>query len=192
MKKFRITLLALVAGVALVGASCSSDDNEKSSETSTTTTAKAAESTTTMAEATQSIAEVASSNPDFSTLVSLVGAAGLAETLSGPGTFTVFAPTNEAFAKVDKATLDALAADPNGALKDVLTLHVLPTEVMAADAKAAVGTCVATVNGGKLKVEESGADLTIGGSKIVKTDIPATNGVIHVIDTVIVKPSPDC
>jgi transforming growth factor-beta-induced protein len=194
MKKFRITLLALVAGVALVGASCS-DDKESNAETSTTaTTEKAADSSssTTMEGATQSIAEIASSNPDFSTLVSLVGKAGLAETLSKSGTYTVFAPTDEAFAKVDQATLDQLAADPNGALKNVLTLHVLPTEVMAADAAAAVGQCVPTVNGGKLKIEKSGEDLTIGGAKIVKTDIPANNGVIHVIDTVITEPSAGC
>ena len=128
---------------------------------------------------------VSHSNPDFSTLVDLVGKAGLAEALSADGPFTVFAPTNEAFAKVDAATLDSLAADPTGALADVLKLHVVSGKIMAADAVAAAGTSIETLGGAKLKVEVSGGDVTVGGAKVVTTDLVGSNGVIHVIDSVI-------
>lgn len=189
--------LALVLGLALVAGACSSDDDtEASGDSETTSTAMEKESTTTseaeeMATADETIVDVAVANPDFSTLVELVTTAGLAETLSGDGPFTVFAPTDEAFAAVDPATLSALTADPTGALTDVLKLHVISGEVMAADAVAAVGTCVDTL-GGKVKIEKSGEDLTIGGAKIVTTDIAASNGVIHVLDGVITAPSTDC
>ena len=134
---------------------------------------------------TGTIVDIAASNPDFSTLVDLVGKAGLAEALSGKGPFTVFAPTNEAFAKVDKATLDALAADPTGALADVLKLHVVSGKIMAADAVKADGTSIETLGGGKLKVEVVNGEVMFGGAKVVKTDIVGSNGVIHVLDSVI-------
>ena len=140
---------------------------------------------------TQNIVEIAAGNPDFSTLVELVTAAGLAETLSGDGPFTVFAPTNEAFAAVPAATLEQLSADPTGALADVLKLHVIDSKVLAADAATLAGTCVDTL-GGKVKIEQSGDSLTIGGATITSTDIEGTNGVIHVIDGVITAPSTDC
>ncbi len=115
--RFLMTSAALVLGLSLVGAACS--DDESADDTTTTT---AAEETTTTETATedQTIVEIAVANPDFSTLVELVTAAELAETLSGEGPFTVMAPTDEAFAAVDEATLSALAADPTGALADVL------------------------------------------------------------------------
>jgi len=192
--KFLTSSLALVLGLALVAGACSSDDDtETSGDSDTSTTME--ETTTTAAEETatadETIVDVAVANPDFSTLVELVTTAGLAETLSGDGPFTVFAPTDEAFAAVDPATLSALTADPSGALTDVLKLHVISGEVMASDAVAAVGTCVDTL-GGKVKIEKSGEDLTIGGAKIVTTDIAASNGVVHVLDGVITAPSTDC
>ena len=194
-KKMLLIPLALLASFTLVAASCSSDD-DAGSDDATTTTAAAEEDmdTTTTAEMAtegETIVDIAASNPDFSTLVDLVTQAGLVETLSGDGPFTVFAPTNEAFAKVDPATVSALTADPQGALTDVLKLHVISGEVMAADATAAAGTCVDTL-GGKVKVEKSGDNLTIGGATIVDTDITASNGVIHVLDGVITAPSTDC
>lgn len=195
MKKFRTSLVALMAGVALVGAACS--DSEESEDTSadteeTTTTSEATTTTTVAETADQTIVEIAAGDESFSTLVSLVTAAGLAETLSGDGPFTVFAPTDEAFAAVPAETLEALQSDPQGALTEVLTLHVVPGTVMAADAADLVGQCADTVNGGKLKIEQSGENLTIGGATITATDIEASNGVIHVIDSVITAPSPDC
>ena len=133
----------------------------------------------------KTIVEIAQGNPDFSTLVKAVDAAGLVETLSGDGPFTVFAPTNAAFEKLPAGTLDSLLADPKGALTDVLKLHVVSGKIMAADAVAAAGTSIETVGGGKLKVEMSGSDVIVGGAKVVQTDIAGSNGVIHVLDSVI-------
>jgi uncharacterized surface protein with fasciclin (FAS1) repeats len=199
MKTFRTPLVAVVAGVALLGAACSdSDDSADDGSDATEETTSTTEATTTTAGEDESaasgdtIVDVAAGNEDFSTLVQLVTDAGLAETLSGEGPFTVFAPTNAAFAAVPAETLDALAADPQGALTEVLTLHVVAGEVMAADAAGLVGQCVDTVNGGKLKIEQSGDTLTIGGASISATDVEASNGVIHVIDSVITEPSADC
>ena len=134
------------------------------------------------------IVEVASANPDFSTLVTALKAAELVDTLSGPGPFTVFAPTNAAFEKLPAGTLDKLLADPKGALTDVLKLHVISGSVDAAAATAAAGTEVETL-GGKVAVAKDGEALTIGGAKIVTTDIKASNGIIHVIDAVITAPA---
>ena len=188
--KFLAPLVALLLGVSLVGAACSDDDSGASNDSATTTTEK---TTTTAGDAMgdETIVDIAAGNPDFSTLVSLVQSAGLAETLSGDGPFTVFAPTNAAFSKVPAATLQQLQADPTGALADVLKLHVVSGKVLAADAMQLDGQCVDTL-GGKVKIAKSGDDLTIGGATITQTDIEGSNGVIHVIDNVITAPSTDC
>lgn len=187
------TMFALLLGLGLVAAACSSDDESaKEANSETTSTTMASEGTeTTMAGETETIVDIAAGNPDFSTLVELVTAAGLGETLAGEGPFTVFAPTNSAFAALDPATVEALKADPQGALTEVLKLHVISGKVDAAAATAAAGTCVETL-GGKVKVEKSGDSLTIGGAPIVTTDIMASNGIIHVIDGVITAPSEGC
>ena len=128
------------------------------------------------------IVAVASGAGSFGTLVAAIQAAGLVETLQGDGPFTVFAPTDEAFAKIPKADLDALLADKEK-LVAVLTYHVVPGKVMAA---AVVELDSArTVQGQSIEIGTAGG-VTVDGAKVVKTDIPATNGVIHVIDTVIV------
>ncbi|HRF48407.1 MAG TPA: fasciclin domain-containing protein [Anaerolineales bacterium] len=123
----------------------------------------------------------------FNTLVTAVKAAGLVETLAGPGPFTVFAPTDAAFAKLPRATLNALLANP-AQLAAVLTYHVVPGKVMAADV---VGLSSATsVQGEAISIALSGGKVVLNGnSTVTATDIPATNGVIHVIDTVILPPS---
>ena len=118
----------------------------------------------------------------FNTLVTAVKAANLVDTLKGAGPFTVFAPTDEAFAKIPKATLDALLKD-QAKLKEVLTYHVVAGKVMAADVvkmKAAK-----TVQGSSAKVSVNGSTVMIDDAKVVKTDIATSNGVIHVIDTVL-------
>ena len=117
---------------------------------------------------------------NFKTLVAAVQAAGLVETLKGPGPFTIFAPSDEAFAKIPKAQLDALLAD-KAALTKVLTYHVVPAKVMAADVKEGQ---VPTVQGQALTVR-TGAGVMVNQSKVVATDVQASNGVIHVIDTVL-------
>jgi len=186
------TVFALLLGLGLVAAACSSDDEsaqEANSETTSTTTASGGSETT--APSDQTIVDIAAANPDFSTLVELVTLAGLGETLSGDGPFTVFAPTNSAFAALDPATVEALKADPQGALTEVLKLHVISGNVDAAAATAAAGTCVETL-GGKVKVEKVGDGLTIGGAPIVTTDIKGSNGIIHVLGGVITAPSEGC
>ncbi len=134
----------------------------------------------------QNIVQIAQANPDFSTLVQAVTAAGLAETLSGPGPFTVFAPTNAAFAALPAGTLDTLLADPTGQLANILKLHVVSGAVDSKAAIAAAGGTVETL-GGPVSVTLSGSDLMVGGAKVTTTDIKASNGVIHVIDAVITK-----
>jgi uncharacterized surface protein with fasciclin (FAS1) repeats len=128
----------------------------------------------------QDIVDVAVKAGSFKTLVAAVQAAGLVETLKGAGPFTVFAPTDEAFAKIPKATLDALLQD-KAALAKVLTYHVVPGKVMAADVKAGM---VKTVNGQALTVKTEGG-VMVDSAKVVATDVAASNGVIHVIDTVV-------
>jgi len=136
----------------------------------------------------QTIVEIAVSEPNFSTLVTAVTEAGLVETLSGPGPFTVFAPTNDAFAALPAGTLDSLLADPEGALTDILLLHVVSGAVDSEAAIAAAGGTVETL-GGPVSVELKGEDLYVGGAKVVATDIRASNGFIHVIDAVITAPA---
>lgn len=117
---------------------------------------------------------------NFKTLVTALQAAGLVDTLKGPGPFTVFAPTDEAFAKVPKAQLDALLQD-KAALSKVLTYHVVAGKVMAKDVKAGK---VKTVQGSEATLATQGG-VTIDGAKVVAADVAADNGVIHAIDTVI-------
>jgi uncharacterized surface protein with fasciclin (FAS1) repeats len=141
---------------------------------------------------TKNIVELAAATPDLSTLVTAVTAAGLTSTLSGPGPFTVFAPTNAAFAKIPPATLNALLAD-KAALTKVLTYHVVPGKVLKADIP--LGKAITTVQTGTLTINVVGSDVIItdakgGKSKIVTTDILATNGVVHLIDTVIMPADP--
>jgi uncharacterized surface protein with fasciclin (FAS1) repeats len=127
------------------------------------------------------IVDTAKSAGSFNTLVAAVQAAGLVDTLKGPGPFTVFAPTDAAFAKIPKAKLDALLKD-KAALTKILTYHVVPGSVMAADVKPGM---VKTVEGSSFKVGMMGGQVTVDKAHVVKTDIAADNGVIHVIDTVI-------
>mgnify|MGYP000429163727 CR=1 FL=1 len=117
----------------------------------------------------------------FKTLATALQAAGLVDTLKGKGPFTVFAPTDEAFAKIPKADLDALLKD-KAKLTAVLTYHVVPGKVMAADVKAGK---VKTVQGSELTVATAGG-VMVDNAKVVKTDITASNGVIHVIDSVVI------
>ena len=131
----------------------------------------------------KNIVEIASSDDNFSTLVTAVKAAGLVETLSSEGPFTVFAPTNEAFAKLPKETLDAVLADKEQ-LTAILTYHVVSGKVMAEDVVNLESAN--TVQGGSLKIETVGGNVMIDNAKVIKADIEAENGVIHVIDTVLI------
>ncbi|MEJ2666986.1 MAG: fasciclin domain-containing protein [Deinococcales bacterium] len=134
----------------------------------------------------QTIVGIAASNPQFSTLVKAVQAAGLVDTLNGPGPFTVFAPTDAAFAKLPAGQLDALLADKQALVK-VLTYHVVPGKLMAADVvKLRSAT---TAEGEPITITTSAKGVMVDDAQVTATDIVASNGVIHVIDSVILPPS---
>lgn len=174
MNRFRNIAVALLA-VSLLAAACGGDD--------------AAETTTTVAEETMddgTIVEVAGDAGVFSTLLAAAEAAGLVDTLNGEGPFTVFAPTDEAFAALPEGTLDALLADTDQ-LSEILLYHVVPGEVKAADV---VGlTSATTVQGSDIAITIDGETVVLNGSaNVVTTDVAASNGVIHIIDAVLLPP----
>jgi uncharacterized surface protein with fasciclin (FAS1) repeats len=180
-------MIAVLAVGALVLAACGDDDDDDA----TTTTTEAAAATTTAAAGTedQTIVEIASSNEDFSTLVAAVTAAGLADTLSGDGPFTVFAPTNEAFEAIPEATLTALLEPENQeTLTKILTYHVIAGEVLSTDIQPGA---VTTVEGTDLTIEVEGENVVLVdgmGNRVNVTavDVEGSNGVIHVIDGVLI------
>lgn len=126
------------------------------------------------------IVDTAVAAGNFKTLVTALNAAGLVDTLKGKGPFTVFAPTDEAFAKVPKADLDALLKD-KAKLTSVLTYHVVPGKILSKDIKPGM---VKTVQGGELTIATAGG-VTVNGAKVTTADIEADNGVIHVVDSVL-------
>ena len=129
------------------------------------------------------IVAVAAGAGNFTTLVAAVKAAGLVETLQGTGPFTVFAPTDEAFAKLPKGTVaDLLKPENKAKLVAILTYHVVAGKVMAADVKTMMAK---TVNGKELDIKLADGAVTVNTAKVIKTDVAASNGVIHVIDTVL-------
>lgn len=134
----------------------------------------------------QDIVETAVAAGSFKTLVKAVTAAELVETLQGPGPFTVFAPNDAAFAEVPEETLAGLLKDKKQ-LASVLTYHVVSGKVMAADVVKL--KTAKTVQGQSLKVSVKGNTVSINGAKVIKADIPCSNGVIHVIDAVLLPPA---
>lgn len=138
----------------------------------------------------KTIAQVASDAGNFSTLIAALKAAGLVETLQGQGPFTVFAPTDAAFAKLPAGTVEALLADREK-LAAILTYHVVPGRVMASDILKSNGGRPATVNGQTLDVVVRSGRVYVNGAEVIGADVGASNGVIHVIDTVLLpKPAP--
>jgi uncharacterized surface protein with fasciclin (FAS1) repeats len=132
------------------------------------------------------IVDTAAGNKDFSTLVAAVQAAGLVETLKSKGPFTVFAPTNAAFAKLPAGTVESLLKPENKAtLVKILTYHVVSGKVLAADVVKLDGKMVKTVQGSDVTVTVAGGKVKVNDSNVVATDIETSNGVIHVIDTVL-------
>jgi uncharacterized surface protein with fasciclin (FAS1) repeats len=131
------------------------------------------------------IVTVASNAGTFNTLVAAVKAAGLADILQNDGPFTVFAPTDAAFAKLPRGAIEALLAD-NDKLKAVLTYHVVPGSLMASDIVKMGAGEIETVNGAPVQVTLRDGKVFVDGAKVVSTNIIASNGIIHVIDAVIV------
>ncbi len=132
------------------------------------------------------IVDTAAGNKDFSTLVAAVQAAGLVETLKSKGPFTVFAPTNAAFAKLPAGTVESLLKPENKAtLVKILTYHVVSGKVLAADVVKLDGKMVKTVQGSEVSISVAGGKVKVNDSNVIITDIETSNGVIHVIDTVL-------
>jgi uncharacterized surface protein with fasciclin (FAS1) repeats len=132
----------------------------------------------------QDVVDTAVAAGSFKTLAAALKAAGLVDTLKGKGPFTVFAPTDEAFAKLPAGTVeDLLKPENKQKLTAILTYHVVPGKVMAADVVKL--TSAKTVNGKPVAIASSGGAVTVDGARVVKTDVAASNGVIHVIDSVI-------
>jgi uncharacterized surface protein with fasciclin (FAS1) repeats len=130
------------------------------------------------------IVVVASAAGIFNTLVAAVTAAGLVETLQGAGPFTVFAPTDEAFAKLPAGTIQELLKPENKAkLAAILTYHVVAGKVMAADVKTMTAT---TASGKEVSIKVDAGKVTVNNATVIKTDVAASNGVVHVIDTVLI------
>ena len=189
----RTTLAAIVAVSAITLAACSSSSDEASSETAAATSQEeSAEETMEEMEAEEvgagTIVDVASNTEGFSTLVAAVQAAGLVDTLNGEGPFTVFAPTDDAFAALPAGLVDALLLPENKeVLTKILTYHVVPGAVMAADVTDGE---VATVEGQNVTLSTADG-VTINNAKVIQADVVADNGVIHVIDAVILPPDVD-
>ena len=176
----------LLAPLAIIGllVSCGSDDSDVATTEAPTTEAPTTEA---LAEA-QDIVAIASGNEDFSTLVAAVAAAGLVEVLQGEGPFTVFAPTNDAFAALPAGLVDKLLLEENkDVLVKILTYHVVSGAVLAADVTAGE---VPSVEGQNITVTTEGG-VMVNNAKVIATDIIASNGVIHVIDAVILPPDVD-
>ncbi|WP_336922413.1 fasciclin domain-containing protein [Aquipuribacter sp. SD81] len=209
--KIRIAGPAVALSAALVLAACGDDADpvDEATDAAVEATEEAAEATEEVAEETEemtdeataemteemteeaaadTIVDVAASNPDFSTLVTAVEAAGLVETLSGAGPFTVFAPTNEAFDALPEGVLDALLLPENQeVLTDILTYHVLDSEVTSDMITAGE---VETVQGDPVTLATDGG-VTVNGATVVTADVEASNGVIHAIDAVLLPEGVD-
>ena len=141
-----------------------------------------------LAQGDKNIVEIAAGDDRFETLVTAVQAAGLVDTLQGEGPFTVLAPTDDAFAALPAGTLEALLADTD-TLTKILTYHVIPGKVMAADVVGLNGQEAGTVQGENVMVKVDGGNVMINDANVIITDIEASNGVIHVIDKVIIPPT---
>lgn len=176
MRVLRRSLIAVVAVAAALTLSACSNDSDTATETMTEETTLG------------TVVDVASTTDGFSTLVAAVGAAELVDTLNGEGPFTVFAPTDDAFAALPAGVLDALLLPENKAtLVKILTYHVVSGAVMAADV---TDGDVATVEGQAVTLSTADG-VTVNGAKVVIADVMASNGVIHAIDAVILPPDVD-
>lgn len=169
------SMLALVVGVAACGGGGSdTTDSAATGQGDATATTN------------ENIVAVAQETPDLSILVEAVSAAGLVETLEEPGPYTVFAPTNAAFEALG-STLDTLLEPANKAeLAEILTYHVVPGELTSSELSD--GQMLETVQGGSLEVKIANGNVTVNGAKVANPDVEASNGVVHVIDEVLIPP----
>ncbi len=185
-KRLSMRLAAGVLALGLVAAACGDDSETPASKPAATAATGAS------AAATKDIVDTAVAAGSFTVLVEAVKAAGLVDALKAPGPLTVFAPTDAAFADALKSlgvTKEALFAD-KAKLAAILTYHVVSGKVMAADVVKLDGKSATTLNGKEIKIAVSGGTVTLnGGTKVTTTDIATSNGVIHVIDKVLLPPA---
>ena len=180
MKTMLYILIAIVSMMAI--AACSDEEETVIQETSSSMSETSSE----MSIAVPSVVDIAVDDGRFTTLVAALGAAELVETLSGPGPFTVFAPTDDAFNALPEGTVEGLLEDIP-ALTDVLTYHVVSGSVLA---ETVIGLeSATTLQGADVKISVMGADVMLNDSKVIITDIVGSNGVVHVIDAVLMPPS---
>jgi uncharacterized surface protein with fasciclin (FAS1) repeats len=180
MTKRTLLLVASVLALAVGVVACGGGDEE------TTGAAATDDNVAAPAVAEKNIIAVAQETPDLSTLVEAVSAAGLVETLEEPGPYTVFAPTNRAFEALG-GTLDTLLEPKNKAeLAEVLTYHVVPGKLTSSELRD--GQMLKTVQGGTLEVQIADGEVTVNGAKVMTPDVEASNGVVHVIDEVLIPP----
>ena len=183
----KVVSVSALAVIALAACSSTTSSSPSSSPASPSASASASMPSS-PASATGDIVAVASGNASTTTLVTALEAAGLVTTLEGPGPYTVFAPTNDAFAALPPGVLDKLVQPANKeALTKILTYHVVPGSVMAADIKDGP---VTTVEGQAVTLSTANG-VTVNGAKVTTPDMPATNGVIHPIDTLLLPPGFD-
>jgi uncharacterized surface protein with fasciclin (FAS1) repeats len=194
-----LRIVAALAALGAVATACGDDDADSAPTTTqanapaTSPPATQAPMSTPAAETTTDpdLVDTAVTAGDFTTLVAAVQAAGLEDTLRGEGPFTIFAPTDDAFAALPPGTIDTLLQDPTGDLTDILTYHVIPGTVPAADVVDLDGQAVTTINGATITitVADDGAvtltDTAGNDVAVIATDIQASNGIIHVIDAVL-------
>jgi uncharacterized surface protein with fasciclin (FAS1) repeats len=182
MQKKFFSLITILAFSAALFVACNNDGEKKPAENTTATVKE--EPAAPPAEAPKDVVDVAIGSPDHTTLVAAVQAAGLVETLKGAGPFTVFAPTNAAFNALPAGTVDGLLKPEKKAdLTSILTYHVVPGAVKAADLKD--GQKIKTVQGAELTVSIKDGKVMIDGANVTAADLTASNGVIHVIDAVV-------
>jgi uncharacterized surface protein with fasciclin (FAS1) repeats len=180
MRRKWLSIFAVVAALTVVGAACSSESSSPAGGGETSSMSEAP--------AEQTITDIVASNGDFSTLLAAVTAADLGETLAGEGPYTVFAPTDDAFAALPEGTLDTLLEPENkDQLAGILTYHVVAGEIPSSDVESGE---VTTVNGETFTIEATDMGVTITDAQgntanVVTTDVEASNGVIHVIDAVL-------
>ena len=181
----RLATLAAVGVLTLGAAACGGDEEDPAAAAATPAETQAPARPDVPPPPSRTSSRWPSGTPDLSTLVSAVGAAELAETLQGDGPFTVFAPTNDAFSRrrPGDARRTARARRARQQLTDILTYHVVPGELMAADLQD--GQELETVQGGKLQVSVEGDTVRVGDATVAMADVDASNGVVHVIDAVL-------
>jgi uncharacterized surface protein with fasciclin (FAS1) repeats len=185
MKKKFLSFFAIVAITAVTLTACNSEGEKKAEETATPPAKEeTATPTPPVVEAPKDVVDIAMGSADHSTLVAAVKAAGLVETLKGAGPFTIFAPTNAAFSALPAGTVDGLLKPEKKAdLTKILTYHVVAGAVKAADLKD--GQKVKTLQGGELTVSIKDGKVKINGANVTAADLSGSNGVIHVVDAVL-------